>query len=138
MYCYPSSVVFHLGGGTLAAVNPRKTYLNFRNNLLVALKNDYGSYLFGRIVKRLIMDGLAAGYFLFSKGFGHFLAIAKAHFDFYTLLPKYLKKRKHWKDIHQTQNRTGLYKESVVAHYFLKKKKVFGALTTRSFTRQHR
>lgn len=33
------SQVFHVGGGTLAQENPKKTYLNFRNNLLMLQKN---------------------------------------------------------------------------------------------------
>ena len=35
----PSSVVYHLGGGTLSVADPRKTFLNFRNNLLMLRKN---------------------------------------------------------------------------------------------------
>ena len=33
--CIPSAVVYHVGGGTLPKENPNKTYLNFRNNLLM-------------------------------------------------------------------------------------------------------
>ncbi len=36
--CVPESIVFHVGGGTLSATNPRKTYLNFRNNLTLITK----------------------------------------------------------------------------------------------------
>lgn len=35
----PQSTIYHLGGGSLPADNPRKTYLNFRNNLLLLYKN---------------------------------------------------------------------------------------------------
>ncbi len=35
----PQSSVYHLGGASLDAANPRKTYLNFRNNLLMLHKN---------------------------------------------------------------------------------------------------
>ena len=37
--CIPQSVVYHVGGGTLAMEHPRKTFLNFRNNLLMLYKN---------------------------------------------------------------------------------------------------
>lgn len=36
--CIPLSRVFHLGGGTLPQGNPRKTFLNFRNNLTMLYK----------------------------------------------------------------------------------------------------
>ena len=39
MMCLPESVVYHLGGGSLDYGNPRKTYLNFRNNLVMLQKN---------------------------------------------------------------------------------------------------
>ena len=38
VYYEPTSVVYHIGGGTLASGNPRKTYLNFRNNILMLHK----------------------------------------------------------------------------------------------------
>ncbi len=37
--CLPSCKVYHVGGGTLNKENPHKTYLNFRNNLLMLYKN---------------------------------------------------------------------------------------------------
>ena len=37
--CLPESRVYHVGGGTLNKSNARKTYLNFRNNLLMLYKN---------------------------------------------------------------------------------------------------
>ena len=39
MVCVTDSVVYHVGGGTLPKENPRKTYLNFRNNLTMLFKN---------------------------------------------------------------------------------------------------
>jgi GT2 family glycosyltransferase len=138
VYCFPQSKVFHLGGGTLAAVNPRKTYLNFRNNLLIAVKNDYRPKLFGRFVKRLLLDGIAAFHFLFTKGFGHFWAVLHAHFSFYLSLSKFLKKRKFLKQNANKTNRTGLFRTSIVKAYYMKKKRVFGALPSRQFIRQNR
>ena len=37
--CIPSSTAYHLGGATLNQGNPLKTFLNFRNNLLMLYKN---------------------------------------------------------------------------------------------------
>ena len=78
----PESTAYHLGGGTLAAGNPRKTYLNFRNNLFMLYKNlplKEGKRL---IFKRKLLDGLAACLFLTKGSFGEVKSVWKAHRDF--------------------------------------------------------
>ena len=94
--CIPSSV-YHLGGGTLGHSNAKKTFLNFRNSLLVLVKNVGGIKIFGIVLMRLLLDGLAGLVFLIQGRPKHTLAIIKAHFSFYQLLPKFLVKRKKWK-----------------------------------------
>ena len=78
----PKSHVYHLGGGSLDALNPRKTYLNFRNNLLMLHKNlpeeDRGRLLF----RRRLLDTLAWAKFMATLKFGHANAILRAHRDF--------------------------------------------------------
>jgi len=138
IYCYPASVVYHLGGGTLAVQNPRKTFLNFRNNLLILIKNDYRKNTFRRMVKRLILDGIAAFVMGFQSGPSHFFAVMRAHYHFYSHLPSYLKKRNYWREKAVKLNRTGLFRYSIVKAYFLEKKRVFGALESRYFVRQDR
>lgn len=56
----PQSVVYHVGGGTLGYENPRKTFLNFRNNLLMLRKNLPMSRLWWVMIVRFFMDYLAA------------------------------------------------------------------------------
>jgi len=78
----PSSRVYHLGGGSLAYGNPRKTYLNFRNNLLLLHKNlphDEGKKL---LLIRRLMDTLAFGMALAKFHFGDAWSIVRAHRDF--------------------------------------------------------
>ena len=90
----PKSVVYHVGGGTLNAGSPFKTYLNFRNNLFMLFKNLPISSLFTTIPMRLVLDGVAALTFLNKeKGLEHVLAIAKAHFSFYFAIPNLIAKR---------------------------------------------
>lgn len=90
----PESIVYHVGGGTLNAASPFKTYLNFRNNLYMLFKNLPPSSLFTVIPTRLILDGVAAITFLNQpKGFHHLLAIVKAHFSFFFAIHKLLAKR---------------------------------------------
>ena len=78
----PSSHVYHLGGGSLAYGNPRKTYLNFRNNLLLLHKNlprQEGKRL---LLVRRLMDTMAFGMALAKFHFGDAWAIIRAHRDF--------------------------------------------------------
>ena len=90
----PKSVVYHVGGGTLNAGSPFKTYLNFRNNLFMLFKNLPTSSLFTTIPMRLVLDGVAALTFLNKEnGLEHVLAIAKAHFSFYFAIPNLIAKR---------------------------------------------
>lgn len=78
----PQAVAYHLGGGSLPAENPRKTYLNFRNNLLMLHKNlpddDRSRILF---VRRLL-DTVAFAKYLLTFDFANAKAILKAHGDF--------------------------------------------------------
>ena len=85
----PSSHVYHLGGGSLAYGNPRKTYLNFRNNLLLLHKNlPHGEGKKLLFVRRL-MDALAFGMALAKFHFGDARAIIRAHRDFRKMRKNY-------------------------------------------------
>jgi len=91
----PESVVYHVGGGTLSQSAPKKTYLNVRNNLIMLAKNLPASRLAWVLPFRLILDGLGSLRFLKEKGgIAHILAVVKAHWAFYALLPSTFKKRK--------------------------------------------
>jgi GT2 family glycosyltransferase len=138
IYCFPQSIVYHLGGGTLASTNPRKTYLNFRNNLAIIVRNDYKNSLFPKIFKRMIFDGAASGYMLLTSGPKHCFAVLRAHISFYSNLSRLLRERAYWQEKSHDINRTGLYKGSIVQDYFKAKKKVFGSLPTNLFVRQNR
>ncbi|MCC8119912.1 MAG: glycosyltransferase family 2 protein [Bacteroidales bacterium] len=90
----PQSAVYHLGGASLPADNPRKTYLNFRNNLLMMHKNLPDSTRKRKLFMRRLLDTAAWGMFLVKGQFAQAKAILKAHRDFakmrakYTLHPK--------------------------------------------------
>ncbi|HAI42251.1 MAG TPA: dTDP-Rha--alpha-D-GlcNAc-pyrophosphate polyprenol alpha-3-L-rhamnosyltransferase, partial [Maribacter sp.] len=70
-----TSHIFHLGGSTLSNMNPKKTYLNFRNTLFSITKNLPRRKAFIIIFLRLLLDGIAAIRFLFQLRFKHFFAI---------------------------------------------------------------
>lgn len=115
----PDSTIFHLGGGTLAAINPKKTYLNFRNSLFTITKNANGN-LFTLILTRLLFDGLAGAKFLFNFQFKHIWAIVRAHIAFYKALPRLLEER----NTHQ-EKRNYYNLKSIVWQYFACKSKYF-------------
>jgi len=116
------SVVYHVGGATLNESNPRKTYLNFRNSLLMLTKNLPDKQLFPLLFLRLCLDGLAGIQFIFKGKWTHCLAIIKAHFHFYNLINKTLKKR-------GASQSTKYYKiKSIVFTYFVKSGTVFEKL----------
>jgi len=113
------SLVYHVGGATLQQGNPKKTYLNFRNSLLMLVKNLPKRGLFFVIFFRMVLDGIAGIRFLTQGKFGHTIAILKAHFSFYCLSLKYLKKRKDF----QIQQYYSV--KSIVFLYYIRKLTLF-------------
>ncbi len=80
--CVPSSVVYHVGGGTLPKEDPHKTYLNFRNNLYMLYKNLPDKRLGAVMRRRFWLDRLAAFLFLLRGERRSFLAVFRARADF--------------------------------------------------------
>lgn len=89
LMCTPASVVYHVGGATLSVESPRKTYLNFRNNLLMVYKN-LGEEDIKQVMRtRFWLDYLAAFKFLLTGHFGNAKAIYNARQDFFKLKATY-------------------------------------------------
>jgi GT2 family glycosyltransferase len=124
-YCVPESVVYHVGGGTLSYMSPRKTFLNFRNSLFTLHKNCYSNLVF-LIFVRLLLDGVAGVKFLFEGNYQHTWSIVKAHFSYYSHLAYLNKERKLIKKSSSTIS--GKMKLSIVWQYFLKNRKSFSQL----------
>nr|WP_315202442.1 glycosyltransferase family 2 protein [uncultured Flavobacterium sp.] len=114
------SIVYHVGGATLEKSNSKKTYLNFRNSLLMLTKNLPQKNLFQVLFVRMLLDGVAGVKFVFSCQFAHCVAIIHAHFSFYRLFLKNYKKRE--------KNQTEIYfkTKSIVYGYYVKGGTVFG------------
>lgn len=87
------SKVYHLGGSTLSNMNPKKTYLNFRNSLFSITKNLPKGKALYVIFLRLLLDGVAAIRFIFQLKFTHCFAILRAHLSFYRQFRKMNRKR---------------------------------------------
>ena len=118
MYC-GSSFVYHVGGGTLPKSNPRKTYLNFRNNLSMVYKNGKGIIIF-KILARTVLDSIAAVKFLLSGGIKESWAVFRAHFSFYRRLPYLHLARQNNKKTKFLNAETGILKKSIVFLHYLK------------------
>jgi GT2 family glycosyltransferase len=130
----PESVVYHVGGGTLNALNPRKTYLNFRNGLYLLYKNLPSNILFRRIASRMILDGLAGVQFLLKGQVKHTLAILKAHVGFYKALGSLKKKRVAFPDKMPFDQSGLVFHKSLAIASFLKGAKTIKDLEFHSNT----
>jgi len=114
--CNGSAKVYHVGGATLPKINPRKTYLNFRNNLSMLFKNLPLRYLIPVLTARIFLDLLAALKFLFEGDRADFLAVIKAQLVF---AGRVLSGK-----VHRTKNIQGklpetVYRKSIVWKYYL-------------------
>ena len=87
--CTPQSVVFHVGGGTLHTESPYKTFLNFRNNLLMIYKNLPDRELPRVMRLRRVLDYFAALHFLLTGHAKNALAVIRARREFRRLRPAY-------------------------------------------------
>jgi len=123
MFC-PDATVFHVGGGSLPKVSPRKTYLNFRNNLLLLVKNLPAKKLGGVLFVRCFLDIFAVLKFLLKGRVGDAGAIWSAHAHFLRSLPRFLKKRREL-----AQGSVGqVYGGSIVYEHFVRGVSEFSGL----------
>jgi GT2 family glycosyltransferase len=126
-FCHESEV-FHLGGGTLPKANHKKTYLNFRNNLIIIIKNSPTGKLVYILFIRILLDIIAALYFLVKLDPGETLAVIKA----------YLSMLGHWRKIFRSRrellkkNKPGFHKEifpgSIVWNFYFRRIREYNKL----------
>ena len=89
----PQSRVMHVGGATLSSSNPYKTFLNFRNNLLLLYKNLPERELRTVMFVRFWLDLVAALVFLLKLETGNFKAVFKARGAYRKMKPEFAEKR---------------------------------------------
>lgn len=82
LYVVPESIVYHYGGASLSADNPRKTYLNFRNNLLMLYRNLPPRKRSHIMRWRSMLDALAAVVFFLKGKSGDAKAVSRAWRDY--------------------------------------------------------
>jgi hypothetical protein len=138
IFCTGESIAYHVGGGSLPQGNPRKTFLNFRNNLVLILKNMTPGELWWRFPLRLALDQLAAFRALAGGNGGDFCAILKAQCHVVFQLGKWLSHRKVAQKVVEgnrvgPRNPTGIFHGSMVRYYFQRGVKRFSDLPPDKF-----
>jgi len=129
IYCIPDSQVYHVGGGTLPKNNPRKTYLNFRNNLTMLYKNLPDNELKKVMRIRWFLDYIAAWQTLLLKGnVADFKAIYKARKDFKKWRSRFDSDRKRIQTAAATHDIKERKQISIVWLYYAKGLKTFAQI----------
>jgi GT2 family glycosyltransferase len=120
-----NSLVYHVGGSVISYGSPQKLYYNFRNNLILLIKNEKGGKLLWLFPLRLLLDGAAGARLLLTGKFKEVYTILKAHFHVYGRLGNWLGKRKANKQLITRRNEEGIYRRSIVWDYFLLRRKKY-------------
>lgn len=126
VYVQPASVVYHVGGGTLPQGNSRKTFYNFRNNLVMMAKNGRVGESLWKIPLRIVLDMASAWRGLFSGDGGYFIAVYKAQFHFWGWL--FFKRKRSVFPVRRTGLPLGIFSGSVAWAYFIRKKDRFSEI----------
>ena len=126
IYSCPSSVVYHVGAGTLPKGNSFKVFLNFRNNLIMMSKNLPIGEAFFKIWYRLALNDISALKGLLAGDWGYFRAIIQSHFAFFRWWLFHRKKSSH--NYPRTKTLYGCYDGNIVWEHFVKKKKYFSEI----------
>ena len=127
--CIPESSVFHVGGGALGYESPYKTYLNFRNNLLMLYKNLPSGLLKKIMFSRFIFDYAAALQLFITGKPKNAMIIFKARRDYKKMRPDFIEKRNQNMKLSTTDTKSDIYQKSIVLDYFLKGKKTYNSLS---------
>lgn len=126
--CIPQSVVYHIGGGTLKTENPYKTFLNFRNNLLLLYKNLPHKLLNKTLNIRFYLDNLAGLHFLLRGKFQNAKAVSDARTEFKKNSVKFDERRKDNIINSNTSIDKELVQTSILYEYYIKNKKRFSQI----------
>ncbi|MBP5364747.1 MAG: glycosyltransferase family 2 protein [Bacteroidales bacterium] len=120
------SRVFHLGGATLSSTNPQKTYLNFRNNLSMLIKNYNTGSWWLVLWCRLMLDGVAGMKYLFTLKPKFCWAIIRAHWNVFFHFRGILRKRKILKNSRLRQLPPEIRRYSMLWRSIVDGRKTFG------------
>ena len=126
--CLPASVVYHVGGATLSMSNPQKTFLNFRNNLLMIYKNMPEKYLLKTLRTRFFLDVLAAFAFFLKREKGNVKAVFNARKEFGKNKKQYEQIRKDNLSKSLTGLPSQIYRKSIIFAFYCRNRQKFSEL----------
>ena len=118
--CLPQSTVYHVGGATLKMEHPHKTFLNFRNNLLMIYKNLPEKYYYRVMLYRILTDCLAALQFLLKGYPANAFSVIKAHAAFAGQKKNYKAIRRENLRNSKTDLPAGVFKINMLWEYYIK------------------
>ncbi|MBL7944421.1 MAG: glycosyltransferase family 2 protein [Flavobacteriales bacterium] len=127
------AVVHHVGGGSLDYRSPRKTYLNFRNSLIVLTKNLHNGWSWWWLFRRLVLDGFAGLKFLVEGNGLHSWQVVRAHWHFFLRLPHVIKQRRALMGMEQQPDLSGIYHRSIAFDRFILRWRKFSQLDHKAF-----
>lgn len=123
--CLPASTVYHLGGATLNKENPRKTFLNYRNNLLMLYKNTSRRRFVFVFVFRFFFDYLSGLIFLLSGKRGDARAVVRARLAFWKMRPSFRLQRIENRQLTTINPIPEVYRGSILLNYYFGGKRKF-------------
>jgi len=126
--CVPESVIYHVGGGTLTVESPKKTYLNYRNNLLMIYKNIATSKLNNVLLVRWFLDYLSALQMFLAGKKENARNVLKARRDFNKKKIVYKHRRKENLESTVEMEPTGFLNKSIVFNYYILNRKKYTEL----------
>lgn len=127
--CLPFSAVYHVGAATLKKESPRKTFLNFRNNLLMLYKNLPQKRLKRVMTVRLILDYVAAVQFTLTGKYANAKEVIRAHKDFYNNRKAYRPARQENLEKRTVSIIKTIYPKSILTAYHLRRIHTFSKLS---------
>jgi len=122
-YYTSRSTVYHVGAGTLGYQHPRKTYLNFRNNLFLIFKHFDTAELWYKFPARLVLDWVAAVSFLLRGTPSNCLSVLRAHLAFFAHLGGLHRKRNAIRTQYPSYPRTHVRRGLIIYDYYFRRRK---------------
>ncbi len=126
--CIPQSTVYHVGGATLQKENQRKTFLNFRNNLVMLHKNLSDKELSAIMLVRMILDYLAALSFMLKGEFPNARAVIRARREFKSIKKDFSQDRNLNLEKTIAKNIPERTNFSILGQFYIKRRKYFSQL----------
>ena len=126
--CVASSHVYHVGGGTLPKENPQKTFLNFRNNLLLLYKNMPAARLHAVMRRRYWLDALASLMFLCKGEVGSCRAVWRARRAFGRMRRDFADDRRRNLEATTLDPIPEMLQQSLLAAFHLRRRHTFAVI----------